>query len=564
MIRKTSNINVSGLNRYPSVFNNGNAADDDALAQMQELSGIFEADFIELCRKSKSTQFKIRKIPHPNPPLPMPLTPPFENAISIPAAPDTPNSEVPNFLKIGTKSKLNLITELNRSPTLKYTSSYKFTPTIEVESESDDEDEITKIQVRGWKISNKVMEALSFCITVCTTISNLVSVLNGNIRHLTVDQNPMIPENLLAYLISEDSCVKFLNVRSNQIGIVGAKSFAIALKSNRTLQSLSLWDNNIDKEGAEYLAELKALKMNQYLISLSLGRNQIGDEGTVAIAKALSRFPLVSDDQQTHKKILADLDRQRREQEEDPIFKKAKTRIVANHNRNSSAQTRKSEDNFFRNPTNQPPQSLAKELTVSAKENPKNAKNTKAAKALTTVINVKKDDAKAEKGKKKEVGNTIEKEKESDKKTNNNKKTTAVQQPKGMKKGKIEETREEAEESDSQQNTETISPVEPMYESNGQWFVLGNRTLNNLDISFNCVSEVGMKALSEAVLEQESSSEYTPENLLGILRISTQGNLLEKENPYLQQLLTLLNQRNPFEHNIISVTDGISKENPSK
>jgi Ran GTPase-activating protein (RanGAP) involved in mRNA processing and transport len=84
----------------------------------------------------------------------------------------------------------------------------------------------------------------------------LSTLLSSNIRDLTLDQNPLIPENLLGYLLTDDTLLKHLSLRMNGIGDVGAKALATSLKTNRTLLSLNLWYNKIDVDGAVDLAEV--------------------------------------------------------------------------------------------------------------------------------------------------------------------------------------------------------------------------------------------------------------------------------------------------------------------
>jgi hypothetical protein len=64
--------------------------------------------------------------------------------------------------------------------------------------------------------------------------------------------------------------------------------------------------------------------------------------------------------------------------------------------------------------------------------------------------------------------------------------------------------------------------LEAMFEVNGQWYILGNRSLCNLDLSSNDISEVGLKYLLEAVTIQESTVEHAQNSDvgLGIYRIS--------------------------------------------
>jgi hypothetical protein len=53
-------------------------------------------------------------------------------------------------------------------------SRYRFRPTICVETqEVEEEEEIFKVEVRGWKLSLKVMEALSVVLPACTSLSHL-------------------------------------------------------------------------------------------------------------------------------------------------------------------------------------------------------------------------------------------------------------------------------------------------------------------------------------------------------------------------------------------------------
>jgi hypothetical protein len=66
----------------------------------------------------------------------------------------------------------------------------------------------------------------------------------------------MISETFFATLMGEDSNLKILIARGNAIGDAGAKAIGIALKNNRNLSQLSLWDNKIQRDGAETIAEV--------------------------------------------------------------------------------------------------------------------------------------------------------------------------------------------------------------------------------------------------------------------------------------------------------------------
>ena len=70
-------------------------------------------------------------------------------------------------------------------------------------------------------------------------------------------------------------------------------------------------------------------------------------------------------------------------------------------------------------------------------------------------------------------------------------------------------------------DTVTIG-IEPMFELNGVWYVLGNRTLNNLNLSRNGIREEGVKALLDAVLDQAAADDNAGEGLVGVFRITVQ------------------------------------------
>jgi Ran GTPase-activating protein (RanGAP) involved in mRNA processing and transport len=105
--------------------------------------------------------------------------------------------------------------------------------------------------------------------------------LIGNLRELSLDNNPGVSETLWASLFVDDSFLRVVSLRGNGITDVGAKGIANALKTNRTLFSLNLFDNKIQKTGAEYFGE--TLKANSTLQTLSLGKNNIGDDGLLSL-----------------------------------------------------------------------------------------------------------------------------------------------------------------------------------------------------------------------------------------------------------------------------------------
>ncbi|KAJ3328328.1 Leucine-rich repeat-containing protein 71 [Blyttiomyces sp. JEL0837] len=525
------------------------------------LTGVFEPDYLETCKRlAISDPPFLLKVQLPLPPLPLSL---LRNSNSITSAGGNATGKddlggSTNFLGInqggedrlkgGSKEALLPSVVIGGSPSegpkdaagnkvgtarslvdgrggsaydlsMRYKSRFRFKPTIYIESaEADDEDDICKLEVRGWKMPLKVMEVLTSVLPGCSSVSNLVfwncgleeshfslllsTILSSNVKSLSVDQNPGIPQHLFAYLVTDDSSLKHLSLRMNNITDAGAKALAGALKTNRGLISLNLWDNRIGKEGAADFAEV------------------------------LSNYALTHDELVSRRKMLADLEKQRREQEEDPIVKKAKGRINTGHGRNSSASAKKSEETLIKK---EPPPDAKSAKKAPAKppgkkEPPPSQKKTpEVANAPST----------APAGKKGPPATASSLAPPDDKKQGKDKKgANAV---KG-KKGKVEETREEVEES-----TDVTSNMEPMFEHNGQWFVLGNRTLNSINLSQNGISEDGLKSFLDAVTEQEKSAENVTDGT---------DNSFEKDSTVYTQLMAILCARNPYYDHIDQESTG--------
>lgn len=112
-------------------------------------------------------------------------------------------------------------------------------------------------------------------------ISNIIS--SGNITQLHIDCNPSILESNYCSLLGEESLLRIVSFRGNQITDNGVRMMAVMLKSNHSLLSLDLFDNKIQKNGADALSDV--LKTNTTLQSLNLGKNHIGDEGLIHISK---------------------------------------------------------------------------------------------------------------------------------------------------------------------------------------------------------------------------------------------------------------------------------------
>ncbi|KAI9340309.1 hypothetical protein BDR26DRAFT_861686 [Obelidium mucronatum] len=554
--------------------------EDPTPAIQLNLTGVFDQDFAEACKRFGVSECpRLLKIGFPLPPLPMPLEIPaaresdvtrstseinvsdttavvtassIENLAGVSTSlvpaikgPSMSSSEnivhltataaTATALKSGSESKVNLgplgstasTTALGGGGRSNQQSAMEIATTstaitlgeggAATANNAEEEEEIAKVQVRGWRISTKLVEILSNVLTGCTSISQLVlwncglneshftyilgSILTSNIRHLSLDQNPDIPEQLYTHLLVDDSLLKHLSLRMNKITC-----------------------------------------FNQSLTSMGLGRNSIGDDGVAAVAKALSNYSLQHDELTTRKKALSDLERIRREQEDDPWIKKAKSKVGNGLGRLQNG--KKSEENLSK-----------KEVVVD----PKNAKKGAPGGGAAAAVPAKAAAGGGKPGAPAAGGNKDKKTPDAppaaagaagkkggapaappaaadkggkDKKGGGAAATPAAANAKG-KKGKAEEVKEEVDDSNDANSTN-----EPTFEYNGQTYLIGNRTLNNLNVRQNGITEVGLKYLLDAVNEQELSAESAPEGLLGLFRVSMMDNAFEKDNAMHAQLQT--------------------------
>ncbi|TPX57589.1 hypothetical protein PhCBS80983_g03715 [Powellomyces hirtus] len=600
---------------------------EDELIQIlkgPEYTGNFEADFIEACRRHGCKPLSVLTVHHPLPPLPIPITPRPQSVAGECDLPSDPDVEGPSCPRNANRFRSPEdqpsdpldVPDANAStvdsfegqkeqkvvPTMNYASRFRFVPTIVLETAEEDEEDLQKLEVRGWNITPEIMEIICGLVVACGTLSHLVfwncgltaahmsplisALAQTSIRTLSLDQNPHVPPALFAELITEDSPVRHLSLRSTQLGDTGAKAIAEQLKVNKTLVNLNLWDNQIGKDGAEALAD--ALRINQTLLSLSLGLNNIGDEGVSAMAKMLSNYPLSHDELASRRKAMADMDKQRKDQEEDPVVKKNMKRnltsggTAATAGRNNSAKlgtrhvphkaaetvmarAHNSLDIFHLPHRIQSVESInaaapGKKETVAADAKKKAVKGGAAGKADAAPAASKVSAGALSTGKKgpseappppaaaaaKKGGAaaTTAASAPDDKAAKGGKNVKGAAPVKGGKKGKAEEVKEEAEE------VVDVTPAsEPMFEHNGQWFVLGNRSLNNLNLYGNVIREEGLKALWDALQEQDLTAEHAPEGTIGLFRLTLQANSFEVNHGLHERIMTFLNARNPYYEN---------------
>ncbi|KAJ3352611.1 Leucine-rich repeat-containing protein 71 [Kappamyces sp. JEL0680] len=554
----------------------GNSHLFDAVAAL-ELSGNFETDYQEACRKLGVKPLHLLKFGPVLPPLPLketdieatlslknsmvslvgrkslvtiiapdeetPTVPlsPTETTVPASAPSPAPKNSIPtrrvlnerrensiqeylkkSQLEFGSSANLLASTWVrNKHP---YSSRYKFTPTINLEytdSEEMDGEILYKMELRGHKIPVGNLEVLarishnSLSSLTNLTIWNggltdqhfqLVATLisNGPIRHVALDANPGISETSYASLLGDEAGIRTLSVRAAKIGDPGARSIATALKTNRVLVGLDLFDNKIQKFGAEAIGE--ALKSNATLQSLSLAKNHIGDDGILYLSKGLGNIPLSSEEVAQRKKLVSDVPKQ----SDAPADSNDDPKKKGGLKKAGSQQTLKTDKKNLK-----PAAAAAPPVAGKKDPNPPKAAKTPEADPKTKKLTASISDEK------KPI-----------------KKGAAQMSTKGKKGGK-DDAKDEID------DTPEVS-VEPMFEINNQWFVLGNRALNSLNVSLNGITDIGVKHLLDVLLTQESSLDQTPDGVLGLFRIALNYNSIPQDNAGLAQLNALLTSRNPF------------------
>ncbi|ORX83550.1 RNI-like protein [Anaeromyces robustus] len=429
----------------------------------------------------------------------------------------------------------NMSNILNSESDNSYVSHFRYTPTINLniasKANEEEADKITKIKIRGWKLNFNIMKALTISVNACSTITDItfwncgltselvqefINIITpeSQIKTLTLDQNPLkSSDELYSQLIRHDSPIKFLSLRSNNISNKGAIAIGESLKNNKNLALLNLWNNKIGKEGAEAIAE--GLKINQTLVGLSLSRNIIKDDGAMAIAKIFSNVLLPREEQLARKKTQIELEKQKREPEEDSGTKKGgKGKPPLNH----QSKTPLPNKDIRQKDVSQ--NDIKKKIAKVTKKDDKQ-KKTPDDKANSNV-------------KDKKAGQDDKNKKGDNKKGGGNSKLS-------NKKGKSDDMKDSSEDGDS-----SSLNTDHMFEINGQGYILGNRTLNVLNLSTNELTDKSLNYFYNSLMEQEATLVNIPDDLPGLIKIDFSDNNFVLSNPKLEQINQILNNRNPF------------------
>lgn len=480
-------------------------------------TGAFEADFIELCRRSGIPQSEIppvvvraKRPGTPPPPDPKKDDPKGKNQPPPEPTPDIKDDSDPVPKTYVTKEKYQY-----------------FKPTIQVEMENEDKpNTVTEIFVRGWKIDELMMgifkqcfptieklHSINFWNTSLTenTVKELASFLPqcSNLRNVTIEGNTCTDEPW-ALLIGEDSLIVHLSLRHNGITDKGASSIGKALSTektcNKNLLTLSLCHNKITDIGAAAL--VSGLRMNRVLLSLSLANNRIGDEGAVKFGEVLSRFPLFHFEVVERRKLISDKGSpERGSGKSPPPSRRAESKDRPGSVRSGSHLDKG--DKRRNKSSNKKDNKKDKEDTAKGTKKEDKWKKVGSKASLVSMA----DAAKATKGKK-----------------------TASSKDK------------KAHEVETPDILEAVNPLsEPVESLEGQLWIPGNRSLINLNLARNKIKEPGIKSLLLAVQYQTALCSLSPHpSLKGLLKLSLQGNPIEKDNEHFTKLQEMMVMKDPF------------------
>jgi len=272
--------------------------------------------------------------------------------------------------------------------------------------------------------------------------------------------------------------LKVLSLRGNGIDDAGATLIGKALNENQTLMSLVLYRNKITCEGAREV--FKALRLNRTLRSLSIGQNFLGDASVAEIAGVLSEITLTHEETVMRRRL-----------------------IMAGDGEDGAG-------------------AAGADGALGADKGRRKSNNQGKAGASPAVKGGKKNERTPSAGK---GGNRGKSGRASSKKT-----------PKTARGDDLPE----------EGLGETEPPKNPLLDNadknkQGQWIISGNRSLANLNLAHNEISDVGLAALSNMLQYQ---SAFTSGE--GLMRLSVHGNVPPNNSEHMAYILGEMADRDPF------------------
>jgi len=307
MVKKDKNVKGGYPVQIPSRTNQL-AKDPSAINNCYICTGNFPSDFVELWNKSDLDKIGI------------PVIKAREKPPKIPEETKENNGD-PEDNEVETPAEDIVTTYTTKENFILFKPSIQCEFDVE-ETRQSQTNYVKEMYIRGWKLEEKIIQIITQCVldrlttinlwnaginelTITTLATSLKSI--PTIRTLVLEGNPIVDTEPFSLLLSQESTLLNLSLRSNRITSKGAKLISDALSGTPRcgIINLNLSFNEIGNDGAKYLAQ--ALRTNRVLLSLSLSSNYISDEGCIAIASSLKTFTLTHDEIVQRRKLLSDI-----------------------------------------------------------------------------------------------------------------------------------------------------------------------------------------------------------------------------------------------------------------
>ncbi|KAM8921084.1 leucine-rich repeat-containing protein 71 [Pelodytes ibericus] len=416
-----------------------------------------------------------------------------------------------------------------------------FRPKINIELENDDPKSIKEITIRGWKIDDTMMGVLAKCLPSLAllhkislwnvgltddTFSSFVAILHQcpSIRIVSFEGNALAQQSYYK-LIAEELPLTQIYLRNNQIDEEGARLLCQGLKglqvTNKNLAILNLAYNHVADAGACHFA--KALRFSRVLLSLDLSNNRIGSVGAIALAEVLGPFALTHEEIVERRKVF--LEKLLQEQSRSPAASRhadSKSERPPSHNGSNTV------DKTSTSKTNKGAGKKKEKVSWYPKKEDKALTGSQANGSSGQMSQGKKEEAK---GSKKQLDKP---------------------DPKSVRgKGTKSATkRPPFTEPENPEPTEEITnPLLELAESrDGKLFLSGNRTLLNLNLSTNNITESGVKAFLALMETQILVTKTIPgtKTPIGLLRLSLGKNTFSSSSGAYRRLLEIMRSRDPM------------------
>ncbi|XP_041094842.1 leucine-rich repeat-containing protein 71 isoform X2 [Polyodon spathula] len=410
-----------------------------------------------------------------------------------------------------------------------------FRPRLQVELESEDPRSVREVQVKGWKVDERMVRVFSKCLPSLSSLQSFHlwnvgltdSVLNSlgaalplclKLRMLVLDGTPL-PQQPYYRLIAEDSALTHLSLRNNKIDAEGAKLIGQALSTpkstNKNLTSLNLAYNHLSDRGAEHIAQ--GLRLNRTLLCLSLAHNGIGDEGALKLAEVLGPFALTHEETVERRWLLLGRDSER---QKSPTALRSDSKGERPLSHPSSTSLERSKDKPSR-------------ATSKKKDTPKKDEKPGAANQGT--------------GSEAAAGKGVASGKKEENKLGKKPSDTKVPRAKGARSGG-KEKRPPVVELEPLEQLETVSPLLDSAEHrDGKLFIPGNSTLASLNLMGNSLTARSLPSLLSSLLSQ---GEARPGKVgTGLLRLYLARNGFPPDCDSFTKIQETLSSRDPLTKN---------------